>query len=69
MIGRPLPPCPTSALPGSAEKLAVMRARWEAGYAIRHPGDAAEDERPNGVAVDWVNRNDVRMIVRRMVWR
>lgn len=36
----PLPPEPTSAVPGSEAKVEVMRARAEAGYCIFHPGDA-----------------------------
>lgn len=35
----PLPPTPTTARPGTPEKIAVMRARASAGVAIFHPGD------------------------------
>jgi lambda repressor-like predicted transcriptional regulator len=35
----PLPPDPTDAPAGSAEKVAVMYARAAAGYALRHPND------------------------------
>lgn len=35
----PLPPEPTDAPAGSAEKVAVMYARAAAGYALRHPDD------------------------------
>ena len=40
---RPLPPFPTSAPPGSVEKVDVMRSRHEQGYQLWHP----EDERLN----------------------
>lgn len=37
---RPLPPCPTMALPGSHEKIEVMRWRYGNGYHLHHPADA-----------------------------
>lgn len=40
----PLPSFPTSALPGTEEKLAVMEARSKAGEAIFHPDDAKQGE-------------------------
>jgi hypothetical protein len=43
----PLPPSPTHHLPGTAEKVAVMKWRDDQGYQVHHPGDAVEDERPN----------------------
>jgi hypothetical protein len=43
----PLPSRPTDALPGSAEKVAVMVRRAAAGQAVMHPLDATEDARPN----------------------
>ena len=36
----PLPPRPTTALPGTPEKIAIMAARLEAGYHLHHPKDA-----------------------------
>lgn len=39
----PLPPTPTQALPGSWEKVEVMRKRAASGYAIFHPDDAQLD--------------------------
>lgn len=36
----PLPPEPTTAAPGSAEKLEAMRLRVEGGFAVFHPRDA-----------------------------
>ena len=36
----PLPPTPTEARAGSPEKIAIMIARAEAGYAFRHPYDS-----------------------------
>jgi hypothetical protein len=38
--GCPLPPEPTTALPGSAEKKRVMEFRAAMGWAIFHPQDA-----------------------------
>lgn len=37
---KPLPSMPTDALPGTAEKVTVMRARARAGVGLWHPGDA-----------------------------
>jgi hypothetical protein len=37
---RPLPPLPTAALPGSAEKVMVMQQRYADGYHLHHPFDA-----------------------------
>lgn len=36
---RPLPPFPTSAIPGSAAKVAIMEDRWRRGFHIHHPDD------------------------------
>jgi hypothetical protein len=36
----PLPPCPTAALPGSPEKLAVLAERARLKLALWHPDDA-----------------------------
>ena len=44
VTGRPLPPSPTSAEPGSLRKIAVMRKRWRLGYALHHPLDLTLDE-------------------------
>jgi hypothetical protein len=41
----PLPPFPTTALPGSREKVRVMEHRRECGYHIHHPEDATFDDR------------------------
>src|SRR4051812_36059958 len=41
----PLPPCPTDAMPGSAEKIAVLKWRMEKGYLLWHPGDRRIDLR------------------------
>lgn len=35
----PIPPTPTRAIPGTAEKIAVMEARAAAVFAIFHPDD------------------------------
>jgi hypothetical protein len=43
----PLPPWPTHYLPGTAEKVALMKWRDDQGYQVHHPLDATEDERPN----------------------
>jgi len=37
---RPLPPRPTSALPGTRTKVHVLAARHEAGYQLWHEADA-----------------------------
>ncbi len=39
----PLPPSPTSALPGTEEKVLVMIERCKGGYALFHPLDAGWD--------------------------
>jgi hypothetical protein len=44
----PLPPTPTSLLPGTEAKILVMMWRVEQGYQPRHPDDTVSDERPNG---------------------
>lgn len=36
---RPLPPTPTTALPGSLKKIEVMEWRWANGYGVHHPLD------------------------------
>lgn len=36
---RLLPPFPTDAIPGTEEKIQVMRERWANGYALHHPCD------------------------------
>lgn len=41
VVGR-LPSCPTSALPGTAEKVEVMRQRVERGELAFHPADAKQ---------------------------
>jgi len=37
---RPLPPCPTSARPGTLRKICIMMRRLESGYHLHHPQDA-----------------------------
>jgi hypothetical protein len=37
---RPLPKYPTTALPGTLEKLAIMQLRWERNEQLFHPLDA-----------------------------
>jgi hypothetical protein len=37
-----LPPCPTSALPGTLEKVAVLEERARLGVSLWHPLDALE---------------------------
>jgi hypothetical protein len=44
----PLAPRPTSYLPGTVEKIELMRWRAERGFAVLHPLDQTEDSRPNG---------------------
>lgn len=39
----PLPDSPTQALPGSKEKVQVMRARAMSNQALWHPGDAKHE--------------------------
>ncbi len=41
----PLPPSPTSAIPGSREKLAVLAERAQLRQNLWHPDDAVRDER------------------------
>jgi hypothetical protein len=41
--GRPLPPDPTRARPGSPEKVAVLHRRALAGWQLFHPDDARLD--------------------------
>lgn len=36
---RPIPPEPTTALPGTDEKIRVMQERWSLGYSLHHPND------------------------------
>jgi hypothetical protein len=40
-----LPPCATRALPGSAEKIAVLQQRASLGVDLWHPDDAVLDRR------------------------
>jgi hypothetical protein len=40
----PLPPEPTEALPGTAEKVVVLEERARRGLALWHPGDATAGE-------------------------
>lgn len=40
---RPPPPEPTNALPGTREKILVMRRRDSQGYALWHPKDRKHD--------------------------
>lgn len=40
---RPLAPAPTTHLPGTPEKEAVLAAMAEAGFALWHPRDAKHD--------------------------
>lgn len=42
-VGRPLPPGPTDAMPGSDEKLEVLEERARLGYALWHPDDLTVD--------------------------
>src|SRR5277367_2880218 len=44
----PLPPTPTHHLPGTPEKVSVMKWRDDQGYQVHHPLDHAEDVRANG---------------------
>jgi hypothetical protein len=41
----PLPPRPTSAAPGSLEKIKVLTARASLGQSLFHPDDATHDSR------------------------
>ena len=43
-LRRPLPKEPTEALPGTLEKLDVMRERLKKGVWLFHPNDAKVDE-------------------------
>ncbi len=40
-----LPPFPTTALPGSPEKIAILQQRASQGFALWHPDDAPLDYR------------------------
>src|SRR5206468_1886992 len=42
----PLPPCPTTALPGTPEKLAVLMQRARLKQALWHPQDATLEDAP-----------------------
>jgi hypothetical protein len=42
----PLPPVPTTAVPGTPEKLVVMHERAKAGFAMFHPADAEYEGDP-----------------------
>jgi hypothetical protein len=44
----PPPPSLTHNLPGTAEKVEVMKWRDDQGYQVHHPEDATEDARPIG---------------------
>lgn len=46
----PLPPLPTTAPPGTAEKMAVMQERARAKYALWHPLDAQYENDPRPLA-------------------
>jgi hypothetical protein len=46
VVERPLPPYPTMALPGSAEKIEVMMWRQKRGYHLYHPLDAKFSDDP-----------------------
>ncbi len=54
LMAAPLPPFPTTAAPGTADKLAVMEDRAKAGQSIYHPADARwpEDPRP----LEWLGK-------------
>ena len=52
----PDPPSPTFTLPGSVERIAVMRLRAEAGCAVMHPNDLKLKTGLEGR--DVANRND-----------
>ena len=43
--GHPLPPAPTTAAPGTPEKVKCMAAREKAGYHLHHPRDATLAQR------------------------
>lgn len=45
---KPLPDAPTDAAPGTAAKVAVLRARAKAGVQLHHPGDARDLEGHTG---------------------
>jgi len=49
---RPLPPFPTTAGPGTPEKMAVLEERARDGFALWHPHDADETGVPAGVQVN-----------------
>lgn len=52
MERRRKPRTPTSARPGSPEKIAVMRARHEANEELYHPDDETTCKRPAHVSDD-----------------
>lgn len=47
--GRPLPKTPTRFLPGTWEKIEVMKERLAAGYHLHHPDDAGFDGLSSGM--------------------
>lgn len=51
---RQLPPNPTNALPGTEEKIEVMRKRAEAEHYIFHPEDARRDDKQPWI-IEWLN--------------
>lgn len=51
---------PTTAQPGTAAKLAVMKARYDAGQAIFHPGDPVHEHAYNQPKRDTVSLQDLR---------
>jgi hypothetical protein len=49
----PLPPAPTRALPGTPEKVAVLRERARLGQSLWHPRDAALPMAANPAIDEW----------------
>jgi hypothetical protein len=55
-------------LPGSPERIEVMRGRAERLESLFRPEDPTDEGRENGAAVDW-STQDERPIVRKLSYR
>ena len=49
---RPLPPTPTTAMPGTLAKVLVMEDRYSKGFHIHHPLDAGQPAQANDPELD-----------------
>jgi hypothetical protein len=58
-LGEPPLPTPTDAIPGSPEKIAIMRSRLDAGQEIHHPRDEKRDGQCYTFNSEFVSLNDL----------